>query len=343
MTLPLRIRSKSLLLTYPHCPVAKSELLDAVWKSCSDWTPVYAVCAEEKHADGQPHLHCFIMCEAPCKIVKKDMKMFDIIKHDICYHCNIKSCKSPKDAIRYVKKDGNYITNGTCPYKDCYTTLEKNKLLESKKLSELVECGELSIFKVPQLQKAISILQNERMENRGRDEPPQTYWFWGDTGAGKTKEAVSFATEKGLSFWISNSNDKWFDGYSGQEVAILDDIRASSWDFTNLLRLTDRYCYQVPVKGSFRPWRPKYIFITAPGRPEEVYSNHSTGETFDGIEQLLRRITAIVEFPIKEKFVPPNPELGAITEQSEGGDGADEQPVEGFVQHETNQWDPIGK
>lgn len=297
IVVPTRIRAKSLLLTYPHCSIDKDTALEAIWESCQEWDPLYAVCCEEAHQDGEPHLHCFISCSMPVHVQKKDIRMFDLVKGENLFHCNIKTCKSPKDAIRYVKKHGNFISKGTCPFKECTTCQEKNKLLQSKSLSELVESGEVSIFKIPQLSKAISILSNELLENKRRLEAPKVYWFYGETGTGKTKEAVRIGEEEfGGDYWISNSGDDWYDGYRGQKCVILDDIRATNWKFNNMLRLTDRYRLRVPVKGSFVQWLPETIIITAPGTPEEVYSNHSTGETFDGIEQLLRRITEIREF-----------------------------------------------
>lgn len=301
MSVPLRIRAKSLLLTYPHCNIDKVTALDKIWDSCAEWNPIYGVCAEEKHQDGEAHLHCFIMCDSPVHISRKDMRMFDLVKEidgtPKVFHCNVKSCKSPKDAIHYTKKDGNYVTKGVCPVKGAATTAEKNKLLKGKPLYQLVEDGDVSIFKVPQLFKAISILQNELLENMGRRQAPEVKWFWGETGTGKTHEAVRIGEEDyGGDYWISNANGQWFDGYKGQKCVILDDIRSNTWDFSQLLRLTDEYRFRVPYKGGFIPWRPELIIITAPGTPEEVYQNHSTGETFDGIDQLIRRIGEIREF-----------------------------------------------
>lgn len=299
--MPIRIRAKSILLTYPHCDVSKEHVMDAVWNSCAVWEPIYCVTCEENHADGEPHVHCFVQCANPVQIKRKDMRMFDIVKEKDgvpqTYHCNIKSCKSPKDAINYVKKHGNYVTKGTCTVKGAISTKEKNALLRERSLVELVENGEVSIFKIPQLKKAISILEDELLENTKRLEAPKVRWFYGETGTGKTREAVRIGEEtyKG-DYWISNQNGQWFDGYEGQKLVIIDDIRANTWDFSQILRITDRYAFRVPVKGSFKRWLPDEIIITAPGRPEDIYSNHATGESFDGIEQLQRRITEIREF-----------------------------------------------
>lgn len=302
MSLPTRIRSKTLLLTWPHCPVAKSGALETLWVSCKEWNPLYIVVAEEKHQDGSPHLHAAVCCANPIQIRKENIRMFDLTQNNEqgipqIYHCNIKSCRSPKDGIRYTKKDGNFCVKGTCPYKDCISTAEKNKLLQQKRLMELVDSGEISLYKVPTLAKAISIISNERTEIRRRPNAPKVLWFWGQTGSGKTREAVRIGEEDSSGdYWISGPDGKWFDGYCGQKTVIIDDIRPDSWNFSLLLRITDRYNIRVPIKGGFVNWIPETIIITAPERPERVYRNHSTGEAWDGIEQLQRRITEVRHF-----------------------------------------------
>lgn len=301
MSVTSRIRAKSLLLTYPHCAISKEDALAAIWDSAVRFEPQYAVCCEEKHQDGEPHVHCFLLCGMPVNLNKNQMRSFDLVKEvdgiPQQYHCNIKTAKSPKDAIKYVKKDGKYITRGTCPFTECLSRKEKNALLQTKKLNALVEDGEISIFKIPQLFKAKQILENELLENQTRPGTPEIKWFWGETGSGKTREAVRIGEEDfNGDYWLSNADDKWFDGYHGQQCVILDDIRSNTWEFSKLLRLTDQYRFRVAVKGAFIPWRPRCIIITAPGRPEDVYSNHSTGESFDGIDQLIRRIGEIREF-----------------------------------------------
>lgn len=307
MSVPSRIRARSILLTYPHFNTDPVQLQDELWRTCLEWEPLYMVTAKEHHADGDAHFHVFIHCHIPIHIKKNQMRMFDIPhkekgedgnEHIEVKHCNIQSCKSPKDAIRYVKKDGQFITKGVCPFTECITTKEKNDLFKSKSLVDLVENGDVSIFKIPQLAKAKQILTDELLSNRKRLEKPKVSWFWGETGSGKTREATRIGEELfGGDYWVSNPDGRWFDGYNGQKLAIIDDIRAADWSFNLLLRVTDRYRFRVPIKGGFTEWCPEAIIITAPAKPEEVYVNHSTGEAWDGIEQLQRRIDETIQFP----------------------------------------------
>lgn len=120
-----------------------------------------------------------------------------------------------------------------------------------------------------------------------RTEPPEVYWYWGKTGAGKTREVH----EKEKDLWANSKNLDWFDGYIGQEAALFDDLRAKTCEFEWLLRLTDRYPLSVPVKGGFVEWVPKRVYITCDRTPQQIYS-----EEGGRIDQLIRRITLIKEF-----------------------------------------------
>lgn len=117
---------------------------------------------------------------------------------------------------------------------------------------------------------------------------PEVYWLFGASGTGKTRAAIE-ACEKP---WISNDSLKWFCGYDGQEDVILDDFRADDCNFHFLLRILDRYPLRIPIKGGYRSWRPRRIFITTPKSITETY-RHWLGED---IKQLHRRVDREIEY-----------------------------------------------
>lgn len=112
-------------------------------------------------------------------------------------------------------------------------------------------------------------------------------WHHGSTGSGKTRTVWDFAKSHEYSIWASSKDGGWFDGYWGQEVALIDDYRPTHFPFEWLLRVTDMYPLRVPVKGSFVPWRPKFLFVTCPYTIKECYKYRSD----EDIGQLERRIT----------------------------------------------------
>lgn len=127
------------------------------------------------------------------------------------------------------------------------------------------------------------------------------FWFWGPTGSGKTKAAYEQVKTWGKDFWVSNpSGSKWFTGYFGQEIAILDEVRAGQWPYAILLRILDGYEIRLENKGGFVIWNPEGIIITAPKNPQDTY--HGQLEFGDGhIDQLIRRITEVKEFTYLEE------------------------------------------
>lgn len=65
---------------------------------------------------------------------------------------------------------------------------------------------------------------------------------------------------------------KWWDGYDGQRVVVMDDF-AGNIPFKELLKLADYYPHRVEVKGGVRTFSSKIIVITSNTRPEEWYDN----------------------------------------------------------------------
>lgn len=135
----------------------------------------------------------------------------------------------------------------------------------------------------------LSHLARTRPESRGM---PVIISLHGTTGTGKsrwTKEVCDRLQDTlGWTNYTCGSTSKWFCGYDKHDVAVIDDLRASQWDFALLLRLLDRYPLLVEVKGGRTWWCPRVVIITNPVPHEQWYS---TLQRFDGdISQLTRRI-----------------------------------------------------
>jgi len=121
--------------------------------------------------------------------------------------------------------------------------------------------------------------------------------LYGEAGVGKTRFARQYGTTLG-GVWISSCPElKWFDGYDGEECAVLDDFRGGC-PFQHLLRLLDIYALDVPIKGGFVPWNPSHIFITSNLSSDEWYS----GLTSESQNALRRRIHRSVNIRSMEEF-----------------------------------------
>lgn len=116
-------------------------------------------------------------------------------------------------------------------------------------------------------------------------EPIDVRWYHGPTGSGKTRAVFTEFPEV-----YRVLSDKWWDGYDGQKVVVIDDIRADWCSFRRLLQLTDIYPFRVEIKGSSREVQYTTIIITAPFPPEEFPHGD------EDIQQLLRRVTTVRRF-----------------------------------------------
>lgn len=114
-----------------------------------------------------------------------------------------------------------------------------------------------------------------------------TYVLVGESGIGKTKWAFDNFGAGGLFISaLSEGKALWFDGYTGQQAAIIDDFRGSI-SFENVLKLTDPwYDHRCPVKNSFVIWKPDVVIITS----NEHYTMWWPSLSSDQLAPLRRRI-----------------------------------------------------
>lgn len=112
--------------------------------------------------------------------------------------------------------------------------------------------------------------------------------LWGRAGTGKSRSV--YEEEKDLWSWPGGA---WFDGYSGQQAVLFDDF-CGELPLVFFLRVLDIYPIDVPVKGSFVPWRPRRIYITSNKPLSEWYP--WVGLDDPQLPALTRRIHETIHF-----------------------------------------------
>lgn len=307
----LRLDCVNLLLTY-NDPEGKifgdMSLLDQLIENFKEYEPIYGVsCKEKAPTTGMTHYHVYIKLKRRCQ--KKDGRSLLIVE---TIRPNIEMVRNNiKAIIKYVKKGGYYAEYGTCPVElndTKISKIDKANVMINGDLEKLYLNGTLGAVDVIRAQKLRSIFQLAR--------PVEKYskklvlWFKGETGEGKTRKAFEIAEKFNLSFWMTNDSLKWYDGYTGQELVIIDDFRKNMLgDWNYLLRLLDGYGLAVQVKGGFTTWKPKIIIITSPATPHEAFSwvnKEGEEQGWDKEDQLIRRLThedeeQIYQFPLWEQ------------------------------------------
>jgi len=105
-----RLAGKAFFLTWPQNEVSKETLMAnvlALWEG----NVVFAVVAEESHKTGEPHLHAIV------QFVKRvDIKDANPVLDALTgKHGNYQACKSARKVLRYVCKEGQYLSHGDVP------------------------------------------------------------------------------------------------------------------------------------------------------------------------------------------------------------------------------------
>lgn len=249
----------------------------------------------EHHEDGNEHYHTVVKYQ---REIRKQNNPFTIDE----FVCNVKKIGRKKSdlarVIRYVKKENNYREYGMVPnLEEIVDRRDKLYYLLQHDNKHCIDSGLFSISEICKLNNVRNMWYYDWPQFKKRC----VWWFYGETGSGKTRKAFEILQEKyDLSdIWISSGRiDPFFNGYTHQHAAILDDFRSTFAKFEFLLRLFDGYPVTVNVKGSYACWNAETIIVTAPIHPMVMFTNRESGEPWDNIDQLLRRLDKIIEFPM---------------------------------------------
>jgi len=177
----------------------------------------------------------------------------------------------------YYKKVGSEVVVDNIKRKGERTDIEeiKKKLKTTNSVGSIVE--EASYQTVRLCEKILQYKEPQRPVG-----PIKVIWYWGPTGIGKTKKVFDTHPQEEIFRPVSY---KWWEGYDGHKVVLLDDFRKDFCKFHELLTLLDIYPYRVETKGGSRQIQAETFYITSAFGPAELYDNR------EDIEQLLRRIT----------------------------------------------------
>lgn len=172
---------------------------------------------------------------------------------------------SAKDASAYCMKEGDYQEWGTIsPGQGTRTDLEEIRSLISKGASDKEIADQ---YFSQWIYHRKSFQEYRLLSSEPRDFETITHVYWGKTGTGKTRFVLDQIMDS--SYWMPGDYH-WFDGYTGQDIVILDDYRGE-YKLQLLLKLLDRYPMSVPIKGGFTNWRPRKVYITSNIHPHSWY------------------------------------------------------------------------
>jgi len=232
-------------------------------------------CSKEVGEEGTPHLQFSVT-------FKRSYSLAALKKLHNRIHWEFQECV----------QDNNY-----CRKRDSELIIDRDERKKKGARTDLETAREIvkTTFSMAQVVEATPNVQAIRSSELWLkyNEPPrpvgpiEVYWHWGPTGAGKTRAVYEKHSVEEI---YRPPTFKFWEGYDGHKIVLLDDFRADFCKFHELLTLLDIYPFKVECKGGSREMRATTFYITSCYPPDSVY------QTREDIVQLIRRITHIIEF-----------------------------------------------
>ena len=283
----------------------------------------YVCIGEEISPSGTPHLQGYIYL--PQKKSLRQMKA-------VCPEAHFEIAKgTPLQAANYCKKgdqphseweehgingpafgrNAKFQEIGSAPA----TQAEKGKrgAEKIKLMWELAKQGKIEGILPPGQVKTWEYIHSKFGSTATDRASLDNLWIMGKSGCGKSR----FVRDTFPSFY-SKPMSKWWDGYSNEDVVVLDDFDPKHGEFLGyFLKIwADHYVFNAEVKGGMLRIRPKTVVVT---------SQYSIAQCFPDSETcaaVTRRFTVIpmgpgLPLPVRPSLVPgfdpgPAPTPGQI-------------------------------
>lgn len=246
-------------------------------------TPIHDwLVAEERHADGTPHIHAFIRYESK---VTWSPTLWDLLRPDgSVQHGSYEVAKSCIRARNYCKKEGDYIGNINVQNANQKRASRNDELLDQDP-KNLVTEGVIGLLQLPNLIKASAAFNllgapYESVNVRG-------VWVTGKSGAGKSH----FVRSRHQGNLFLKSQNKWWDGYTGQHYVLLDDLDHAGQCLSHHFKIwSDKWSCTGEIKGATVNLHHRVFYVTSQYTIEEIWP----GEQFAEVREALRRRFTII-------------------------------------------------
>ncbi|KAG9391963.1 Geminivirus Rep catalytic domain [Carpediemonas membranifera] len=262
------MQAKTWFLTYPRwnadSPTEFNEIMQGITllldKEFNREYVAYVIAREKHHdpedSDESCNLHYHIFLKLDNKIrwnAKTSPHAWDLWGN----HPNVQTCRSPDAVVKYCKKEGDYEADGVNLENRAKKRKAYNLEMFTRDPLDLVKEGLVNPAQYLNCVKAQAHYKLHA-EPQTHAEGTRGVWIWGEPGVGKSHAARH---EYGESIFVKAQN-KWWDGYKGETVIILDDLDTPV--LNHYLKIwADRWACSGEVKGSTVPLRHETFIVTS--------------------------------------------------------------------------------
>lgn len=241
---------------------------------------VYLIFGREKGEEGTPHLQGYIYFE--------NAKTLKTLKKLLGPRAHVEVAKGNSVQNReYCSKQGDFEELGDCPHQG----ERKDLQVVCDNIKNGLTTVDLIALENPityhKYGRTLAKVEDITLRKRFRNWMTEGVWYYGETGVGKSHRAYEGYSADTHYNWKYDGG--WQDGYTGQEVVIVNEFRGQI-PMCDLLMLVDKWPYEVRRRGREpAPFLAKKVIVTSSMDPAGVYVNMG----HDKIEQLLRRFTVV--------------------------------------------------
>lgn len=215
----------------------------------------YLVCGREVGESGTPHLQGYIVFHKPQRMAALK-KMLP--------RAHIERARGDHEAnYTYCSKDGDYFEVGDRPSYKNAGDAEKARWEEAKQAAIEGRLEDIPADIFVRHYRTLKEIKKDHMKKPDDADDVTGLWIWGPPGSGKSRSAR--ARFPNSYFKMQN---KWWDGYQGEETVILDDFDCKELGH-HLKIWADRYSYLGETKGGALHIRPKLVIFTSNYHPSD--------------------------------------------------------------------------
>lgn len=220
----------------------------------------------EKGDSGTPHIQAYLAFPSAKTIASLSAKL---------KRAHIEVCANPLRSWEYCTKEDTRlegpITFGAAPKPRKNVkgdTAAFNKLCLEAGPESMVESGQLSLKEYAKVKKSIQLYKLHADCPVAVGEI-RNAWFHGDPGVGKSRGCRD--VYPGL---YNKPINKWWDGYQGESVVLLDDFGPEHKVLAHYLKQwADHYPFTAETKGSSSKLRPDRILVTSNYHPRDIWTD----------------------------------------------------------------------